>query len=58
MNKPVVATCDVHFANADDAICRAIIMKSRGFKDAEEQAPLYYRTTDEMLEEFSYLWRG
>lgn len=55
MNKPVVATCDVHFANADDAICRAIIMKSRGFKDAEEQAPLYYRTTEEMLNEFSYL---
>lgn len=55
MGKPVVATCDVHFANEDDAINRAIIMKSRGFKDAEEQAPLYYRTTDEMLEEFAYL---
>lgn len=55
MGKPVVATCDVHFANEDDAINRAIIMKSRGFKDAEEQAPLYYRTTEEMLTEFSYL---
>ena len=55
MGKPVVATCDVHFANEDDAINRAIIMKSRGFKDAEEQAPLYYRTTEEMLEEFAYL---
>lgn len=55
LNKPVVATCDVHFANAEDAICRAIIMKSKGFKDAEDQAPLYYRTTGEMLEEFSYL---
>ncbi|MDO4280129.1 MAG: PolC-type DNA polymerase III [Peptococcaceae bacterium] len=55
MHKPVVATCDVHFANADDDIYRAIIMKSRGFKDAEQQAPLYYRTTDEMLREFAYL---
>lgn len=55
LNKPVVATCDVHFANEDDALNRAIIMKSRGFKDAEEQAPLYYRTTEEMLEEFAYL---
>lgn len=55
LGKPVVATCDVHFANREDALNRAIIMKSRGFKDAEEQAPLYYRTTEEMLEEFSYL---
>ena len=55
LGKKVVATCDVHFANAEDAICRAIIMKSKGFKDAEDQAPLYYRTTAEMLEEFSYL---
>ncbi len=55
MNKPVVATCDVHFANAEDAVYRAILMKSKGFKDAEEQAPLYYRTTEEMLAEFSYL---
>lgn len=55
LGKPVVATCDVHFANAEDAVYRAILMKSKGFKDAEQQAPLYYRTTEEMLEEFSYL---
>ena len=55
MGKPVVATCDVHFADPEDAIYRAILMKARGFSDAEQQAPLYYHTTAEMLEEFSYL---
>lgn len=55
VNKPVVATCDVHFANKEDAIYRSILMAGKGFNDAEEQAPLYYRSTDEMLEEFSYL---
>lgn len=54
-HKPVVATCDVHFMNPEDAIYRKIIMKGKGFSDAEDQAPLYLRTTEEMLEEFSYL---
>jgi DNA polymerase-3 subunit alpha (Gram-positive type) len=55
LGKPVVATCDVHFANPEDSIYRAILMKARGFNDAEQQAPLYYHNTEEMLEEFSYL---
>ena len=54
-NKPVVATCDVHFLNPEDEIYRRIIMAGKGFKDADDQAPLYLRTTDEMLEEFKYL---
>ncbi len=54
-NKPVVATCDVHFLNPEDSIYRAIIMAGKGFDDADKQAPLYLRTTEEMLEEFSYL---
>ena len=49
------ATGDVHFLNPEDAVYRAVIMHSRGFEDAEEQAPLYFKTTDEMLSEFSYL---
>lgn len=53
--KPVVATCDVHFLNPEDEIYRRIIMTGKGFADADEQAPLYLHTTDEMLEEFSYL---
>ncbi|MBS6735948.1 MAG: PolC-type DNA polymerase III [Clostridiales bacterium] len=53
--KPVVATCDVHFIDPEDAIYREIIMTGKGFSDAGEQAPLYLRTTEEMLEEFSYL---
>ena len=54
-NKPVVATCDVHFMDPDDEVYRRIIMAGKGFSDADEQAPLYLRTTEEMLEEFSYL---
>ena len=54
-NKPVVATCDVHFLNPEDEIYRRIIMAGKGFKDADNQAPLYLRTTEEMLQEFQYL---
>ncbi len=53
--KPVCATCDVHFLNPEDEIYRAILQASSGFNEAESQAPLYLRTTDEMLEEFAYL---
>lgn len=56
-NKPVVATCDVHFLDPADEVYRRIIMAGKGFKDADEQAPLYLRTTEEMLEEFQYLGR-
>ncbi len=54
-NKPVVATCDVHFLNPEDEVYRRIIMSGKGFADADNQAPLYLRTTEEMLEEFAYL---
>ncbi len=54
-NKPVVATCDVHFLDPADEVYRRIIMAGKGFKDADDQAPLYLRTTEEMLEEFQYL---
>ena len=53
--KPVVATCDVHFMEPEDEVYRRIIMAGKGFTDADDQAPLYFRTTEEMLEEFSYL---
>ncbi|MDE6998991.1 MAG: PolC-type DNA polymerase III [Lachnospiraceae bacterium] len=52
--KPVVATCDVHFLDPEDEVYRRIIMTGKGFKDADNQAPLYLRTTEEMLDEFAY----
>ena len=54
-NKPVVATCDVHFLDPEDEVYRRIIMAGKGFSDADNQPPLYLRTTEEMLEEFQYL---
>ncbi len=54
-HKPVVATCDVHFLDPEDEVYRRIIMAGKGFTDADDQAPLYLHTTEEMLEEFSYL---
>ncbi len=54
-NKPVCATCDVHFLNPEDEVYRRIIMSNKGFGDADLQPPLYLRTTEEMLEEFQYL---
>ncbi len=53
--KPVCATCDVHFLDPEDEVYRRIIMAGKGFKDCDDQPPLYLRTTEEMLEEFAYL---
>ncbi|MDD4503870.1 MAG: PolC-type DNA polymerase III [Clostridiaceae bacterium] len=55
LNKLVVATGDVHFLEPEDEIYRRIIMAGQGYSDADEQAPLYFKSTDEMLEEFKYL---
>ncbi len=54
-HKPVAATCDVHFLDPQDEVYRRIIMAGKGFEDADDQAPLFLHTTEEMLEEFSYL---
>lgn len=55
MNKPVCATCDAHYFNEEDALYRKILQAGQGYKDAESGEGLYFRTTDEMMEEFAYL---
>ncbi|OUQ44197.1 PolC-type DNA polymerase III [Gemmiger sp. An120] len=57
LHKPVIATGDVHFQDPEDATYRAILQAGNGFKDADNQAPLFYRTTEDMLDQFSYLPR-
>lgn len=53
--KPAVATCDVHFLKERDSVFRKLLLAGQGYADAEYQAPLYFRTTEEMLAEFEYL---
>ena len=55
LKKPVAATCDVHFLDPRDEVFRRILMAGQGYEEADNQAPLYFRTTDEMLDEFAYL---
>ena len=55
LNKPVVATGDVHFQDPEDSVYRAVLQAGNGFKDADNQAPLYYRATEDMLNQFNYL---
>ena len=57
LHKPVIATGDVHFQEPEDAIYRAVLQAGNGFKDADNQAPLYYRTTEDMLAQFNYISR-
>lgn len=55
LGKPVVATCDVHFLDPEQEIFRRILLAAKKFSDADKAMPLYYRTTEEMLDEFAYL---
>ena len=55
LHKPVIATGDVHFTEPEDAIYRSVLQAGNGFKDADNQPPLFYRTTEDMLRQFSYL---
>ena len=55
LHKPVIATGDVHFTEPEDAVYRAVLQAGNGFKDADNQPPLFYRTTEDMLNQFSYL---